>query len=150
MWESFYDVRRLPEPQRRIFAALEASLPAFVARLLAHRPATLHGRRLGEALSSDDRRAERLGELFSRWSDRLPLMAKAPPTLAFAVLGQARLDGKLSPERESDLLAGLLRHWAWRSTVDVGEVCAVVSDRSRRRAPAVLTPASAVLHATVH
>jgi len=62
-------------------------------------------------------------------------MARAAPTLAFAVLGQARLDGRLSPEKESELTASLLRHWAWRSTVDVTEVCAVANLDQRRRAP---------------
>jgi hypothetical protein len=124
MWESFYDLRRLPPPQRQLFTTLEAVIPAFVQRLLSHRCARLRGRRLGDALADPQRRPERLAALFSQVSQRLPRMAKLPPTLAFAMLGQARLDGRLGPERESHLLAGLLRHWAWRATVDVGEVCA--------------------------
>lgn len=133
MWESFYDVGRLPESQRRLFAALEANIPAFVDRLLAHRSASLRGVNLGDALSDDDRHPERLAALYTAWSERPALMAKARPTLTFAVLGQARLDGRISPERESELLARLLRHWAWRSTVDVGEVCAAVRDHVFRR-----------------
>jgi len=143
MWESFYDVERLAGPERLIFAALEAAFPAFVDRLLAHRPPSLGGHRLGDALASPDRRPERLAALFTESGGALRALVKAPPTLAFAMLGQARLDGRLTPERESELLAKLLRHWAWRATVDVGEVCAAARERRARvraheRAPALV------------
>ena len=39
-------------------------------------------------------------------------MYRAAPSLVFAVLGQARADGRVSPEDESHLLAKLLTHWA--------------------------------------
>jgi hypothetical protein len=62
-------------------------------------------------------------------------MGRAAPTLAFAVLGQARLDGRIDPERESELIAKLLRHWAWRGTVDVTEVCAIARKNGSQRRP---------------
>jgi hypothetical protein len=135
MWETFYDVGRLPPARRALFERLDATIPALVERLTAHRPARLGGRSLAEALTAPDRHATRLGRLYDQWQARLPLMGRAAPTLAFAVLGQARLDGRLTPEKESDLIASLLRHWAWRSTVDVTEVCAVASVDKRRRPP---------------
>ena len=45
-------------------------------------------------------------------------MALAPPTLAFAVLGQARASGRLSPERESRLLRHLIITWAVTSALE--------------------------------
>ena len=45
-------------------------------------------------------------------------MALAPPTVAFAVLGQARASGRLSPERESRLLRRLIASWAVRSSLE--------------------------------
>ena len=135
MWESFYDRGRLPPARRGLFERLEKSIPTFVERLAGHRPARLGGRSLAEGLADPERHASRLSRLYDLWQTRLPLMARAAPTLAFAVLGQARLDGRLSPEKESELTASLLRHWAWRSTVDVTEVCAVANLDQRRRAP---------------
>jgi hypothetical protein len=44
-------------------------------------------------------------------------MYQAAPVLVFAVIGQARADGILSPEHESILLARLLAHWALRNTL---------------------------------
>jgi hypothetical protein len=132
MWQSFYDVERLPADKRQVFAALDAVMPRFVERLIGHRSPRIAGRTLGETLSDASRRPERLAALFGGWQTQPALMGRAPPTLAFAALGQARLDGSLEPERESELLAKLLRFWAWRSTVDVVEVCALARHSSRR------------------
>ena len=51
-------------------------------------------------------------------------MYRAPPSIVFAVMGQARSDGKLSPEDESLLLRKLLTFWALRATLDMSEICA--------------------------
>jgi hypothetical protein len=44
-------------------------------------------------------------------------MREAPPSLVFAVVGQARLSGGLSPEAESRILTSMLTYWALRSTL---------------------------------
>lgn len=134
MWESFYDIGRLAPERRRVYAELESSLPEFVALLIGHRAPRLEGRSLAEALRGGDRQPARMAQAFASWQERPALLRRAAPTLAFAVLGQARLDGQLEPEDEGDLVASLLRHWAWRATVDVSEVCAAV------RRPAVAPP----------
>ena len=51
-------------------------------------------------------------------------MYRASPSLVFAVIGQARADGKLSPEDESLLLCKLLTFWALRATLNMSEICA--------------------------
>ena len=124
LWESFYDVSRVPAVAQEVFAALERTMPALVQRLLNHRSSFLAGRTLGEALYAADRQPAALASLYRRWQANPGEMGRAPPTLVFAVLGQARFEGHLTPELESELLSRLLRHWAWRSTVDVAEVCA--------------------------
>jgi hypothetical protein len=50
----------------------------------------------------------------------------------FAVIGQARADGLISPEYESDLLAKLLTHWALRATLDISAACATRPTQARR------------------
>ena len=81
---------------------------------------------LREALASKARSPRRLSALYSRLGDSVRSLSGLEPTLAFAVVGQARNDGQITPEREGDLLASLLRHWAWRSTVVASEVCSHV------------------------
>ena len=51
-------------------------------------------------------------------------MRKAPPELVFAVLGQARADGQIGPEEESNTLVNLLTYWTLRSTLDMSAICA--------------------------
>jgi hypothetical protein len=146
MWDTFYDVSRLPPERRELFDALQATIPAFVERLIAHRPPRLGGRCLGETLADETRRPARLAAIFQTWRKNPRLMGRAAPTLAFAVLGQARLDGNIDPERESDLIARLLRHWAWRSTVNLTEVCAVARKTSTPRRPPLARLAVAAAH----
>jgi hypothetical protein len=43
------------------------------------------------------------------------------------VIGQARADGAISPEQESELFARLLTHWAKRSTLDTSFACALAA-----------------------
>ena len=53
-------------------------------------------------------------------------MYRAAPSLVFAAMGQARLDGTVSPEDESLLLCKLLTFWALRATLNMSEICAAV------------------------
>jgi hypothetical protein len=70
-------------------------------------------------------------------------MRDNPPSLVFAAIGQARADGTITPEEESDTLAYLLTYWALRSTLDIAEVCATHSKpRLRRRRPSPTSTAA--------
>ena len=109
---------------------LEAEIPPFVETLVTHRPPSLRGKTLSEALCSHERAPARLGALFEKWSVEPGRMYRAPPSLTFAVLGQARAEGRLSPEEEAELLAKLLTYWAMRSTLDAAD----------RHAPAPMRP----------
>ncbi len=53
-------------------------------------------------------------------------MYRASPTLVFAVIGQAKMEGTMSPEEESTTVAKLLTHWALRSTLDTSAFCAAM------------------------
>jgi hypothetical protein len=119
IWESFYPLVGLDKQRRVLLHLLEAGLPAFASLLLEHRPPRLNGRSLGEILSLPGRQPGRLQSLFQRWR-HVPVerMSRVAPTLAFAMIGQARADGVLSPEEESRLLTGLLTRWAVRSALD--------------------------------
>lgn len=129
LWESFYPTGELDAGRREFLALLEESMPGFVTLLVNHRPAALRGRALREALGAAGRRPAHLRAHYHAWRGRPRQMRAAPPSLVFAVLGQARADGALSPEEESRLLRGLLTHWALRSTLDRSEICAAPAGR---------------------
>ena len=126
VWESYYPVTGLDDKRRQLLRSLETSMPEFTRVLNNHRPEALRGRSLLEAMATAERTPPRLTALFGAWQRAPMQMYRSPPSLVFAVLGQARADGKLSPEDESDLLAKLLTYWAMRSTLDMSEVCATL------------------------
>jgi hypothetical protein len=118
LWESFYPTAGLDEQRRRLLATLETSMPGFVTLLVNHRPKALRGRSLIEALSVNERHPARLAAYYRTWRTSPGLIRAATPSLVFAVIGQARADGEMSPEEESRILANLLTSWALRSTVE--------------------------------
>jgi hypothetical protein len=117
VWEELYPTRGLHPRLLDVMTGLYQTLPAFVSLLVSHRPAALRGRALGRVLRSPDRAPPALIATFRRWSRAPDLMSAAAPTLAFAVFGQARASGLISPELESRLLEELIGEWALRSTL---------------------------------
>jgi hypothetical protein len=49
-------------------------------------------------------------------------------------MGQARADGRITPEEESTLFGKLLTHWALRATLNMSEICATTPSAIRRAA----------------
>lgn len=98
-------------------------------------------------MGTADRQPHQLAALQKSWRNDTGRMRRAPPSLVFAVLGQARADGAISPEAESVVLGDLLREWALRSTLDTTELCAAQARGKRGpTSPApVVYPAQAVI-----
>lgn len=106
----------------------EAELDQFIGNLI--------GRSLKEALASPERQPAQLAAYYRAWRASPTLMRAAPPTLAFAAVGQAKFDGRITPEEESRTLADLLTYWAARSALDTSTVCATQPrPRALKRAP---------------
>jgi hypothetical protein len=134
LWASLYPTAELDAEPRRLLAALGETMPELVALVVNHRPGGLHGSSLKEAMPLAGRTPERLTATYQSWERQPALINQAAPTLAFAVLGQARSAGQLAPEAESRLLGDLITHWALRSTLEVARLCA------RQKAPGFLPP----------
>lgn len=124
MWASFYPPSGLAPDTALLFDRLRATMPAFVSLLVQHRPRSLRGRTLAEVLHTRERQPSQLARLFRHWSTQPAAMYRASPSLVFAVIGQARADGRVSPEDESRLLGKLLTHWALASTLQGASLCA--------------------------
>ncbi len=136
MWEAFYPKTGLDEARQELIKVLEGTLPAFVPLLVQHRPRALRGLSLAEVLPAQDRVPQRLAGLAQTWRRSPQLVRQVPPSLAFAVIGQARMDGQITPEAESRLVADLLTWWALRGTLDMSELCASQA-RARLIAPQI-------------
>jgi hypothetical protein len=117
VWRAMYPVAGAAPELAETLAGLEATLPDLVELLLGHRPPPLRGRLLGDVLHDPEVHREALLRRYAAWQDDPGEVDRAPPTLAFAVLGQARAGGLLSPEQEAGLLHRLIVTWAVTSTL---------------------------------
>jgi hypothetical protein len=123
LWESFYPMKGLPPAQQQLISLLQASMPGLVGLLINHRPKALRGRSLIEVMQVHRRQPIHLQRIFRAWNHSPAEMYRAPPSLVFCVIGQARASGELTPEEEGTLLSRLLNHWALRSTIDTTVLC---------------------------
>lgn len=115
LWTCFYPRRHAPPALGPLLDLVDAEIPRFVELLLAHRAAALRGRTLREAWTTRDRFPALLRARYQRLSAAIDV--NTAPTLAFAMLGQARLDGRLTPEGESRIARRLLTMWALRNAL---------------------------------
>ena len=112
LWRGFYPVKGLSPKERVIITHLLASVDEFVQLLVNHRPELLRGISLKEAFPVKARQPASLRALFRQASKNSKMLEEMSPALVFAMMGQARADGKIDPLKENRLLSDLLRHWA--------------------------------------
>jgi len=124
LWELLYPTTGLDATTHGLLTMLEASIPEFVELLVNFRPKSLRGKSLKEVMPLAERHPLRLAGYYQIWARSPAQMQGAPPSLVFAVIGQAKGDGKISPEAESNTLSGLLTYWAMRSALDTSAICA--------------------------
>jgi hypothetical protein len=116
-------------------------MPEFVEMLLTHRPVSLRGQSLAEVMDTDARQPARLIDAYGAWRASPARMRDTPPSFAFAIIGQARADGRLGPEEESHTLVELLHYWALRSTLE---------DAARAAAPPIAGIATRALQPSLN
>jgi hypothetical protein len=124
IWLSYYPPEDADRRKRSLLALLERTLPGLAGLIAHHRPKSLGGASLKEALRTDDRHPARLVELFQSWRASPAQMYRASPSLVFAVIGQARAEGSISPEEESRIFSEMLGYWALRNALDHRVNCA--------------------------
>lgn len=137
-WESYYPLDDAPPRTRDLIRLIRRHQAGLVRLVLDHRPALLRGASLREALDTGSRQPDQLTALYHTWRRRPRRIREASPTLAFAVIGQAKAEGRLGPRDESRLVSSLLKHWALRGALGTTLRCAtprpnriaVPSDRS--------------------
>lgn len=125
LWAAFYPLTGLDEQKRQLIGSLEATMRDFVDLLLHHRPDALRGSPLGAVFQVEERQPAHLLQHFAAGRAAPTHWRTLPPALVFAILGQAKASGKLSPEQESRLVADLLTEWALRRAQDSSARCAI-------------------------
>jgi hypothetical protein len=123
MWKSMYPIQAAPPALAPFLSAIERTLPEAARLLLAPRTPQLGHRSLGECLARLERSPQRLAVEWDRLQREPARAARLSPTLALATVSQARIDRRLSPERESELIARMLGDWAMRSSLSATARC---------------------------
>ena len=111
-WRMTYPPSGLRADKRELLYQLEGRIPQFVKLLLGHALPKLGGSTLHGLVDTQNRTPARLQALI-RGADRERL-ARLKPSLAFAVLGQGRHDGRVSAIEEARTITWLLQTWALR------------------------------------
>jgi hypothetical protein len=143
LWKELYPPTSVDEERQQVLRSLDATIPRLAELLTEHRPRTLRGRSLREAMPVCERQPAQLASYHEAWRGRHERLREAAPTLAFAVLGQGRLRGGVTTAQESRTVSNLLTYWALRSTLDIAEICAApVSPCTRPRVPVAAPAAS--------
>jgi hypothetical protein len=117
-WRAMYPLASVRREVATLLRQVLATVPDFITVLTEHRSPLLPGRSLGDVLYNPLVHRRALLRRFAAWQAQPRRAALEPPTLAFAVLGQARASGRLTPERESHILRHLITNWAVTSTLE--------------------------------
>ena len=117
LWESFYPRTSIDGPRLVMFESLERTIPEFVRLLAGHPLPSLQGLPFARAFDLASRHPERLRRIWRASRGGIVTLQTLTPTIAFAVIGQARQDRRLAPERESALVAELLTRWGLRRSL---------------------------------
>jgi hypothetical protein len=137
IWLSYYPPTGLDDAKHALLTVLAETMPDLATLIADHRPKSLRGASLREALQTDERQPERLSQLFQTWRARPEEMYEASPTMVFAVIGQARAKGVINPEAEGRIFSRMLNYWALRDTLDTAVYCARPA-LTRSTAPSLL------------
>lgn len=144
VWQQMYPTKGLDAQRARVMTALGQYMGQFVQLLLAHRAPTLRGKTLREIGYQRDRTPQQLDRLQRAWGNDPKRMGTFPPSLVFAVIGQARARGNLTPESEATILRRLLTYWALRSSLDTSATIVAGRRMPTKRIPARNVPAHPV------
>ncbi len=116
MWKQFYPTNQLPAATLKVLADLDRIEPDFVQLVLQHKSDQLKGNSFESILPTGDRQPAQLRLLYKQWQNNSTTLDASPPTLVFAVFGQAKYDLTIDAGEENALLSQILRNWAYKRT----------------------------------
>ncbi len=108
LWRELYPLGAAGDTEQRVMRQLSGTLRALARLLAEHRPPLLEGASLREALLRPAMTPEALSATLETRSPWI----HAPPCRAIALLGQAKLENRLSAAVESAELERLFTRWA--------------------------------------
>lgn len=120
MWRAMYPPVNLDQETAAVLQALERTLPRLVDLVLSLRRPLLQGQSLVAAFRQQGRNPQQLRQVWSHYRNQPQRLHELRPTLAFAAIGQARVDARISPHAESRIISRLLLDWAVKTSLTSG------------------------------
>lgn len=117
LWDQLYPLHLAGRVKMETYKYLEALIPAFIEVMMYHQPPLLKGRTMKMAFSQSTHQVGRLRAWINNWNGQTESFLPLRPSLVFALIGQARADGLMSPEQENGILSKMLRAWALRRNI---------------------------------
>ncbi|MEM1020126.1 MAG: hypothetical protein AAGJ09_06505 [Pseudomonadota bacterium] len=114
LWQSLYPLEGQSPAKQDIFHQLLQHCDEFVSLCLSHRIDKLDGQSLYGLLFDARRTPARLRQAYGGTAADLDQLSRLQPSLAFAVLGQAAADGRISISQETHAIQELFAIWAKR------------------------------------
>jgi hypothetical protein len=97
----------------QILNDIEKEMYPFVDLVLNHSTIEMKGKRLIELFPVMKRKPENLKQLYQLWKAKKTNLSALPPTLVFALMGQAKFDFAIDASEESSVLSQQLEQWAF-------------------------------------
>jgi hypothetical protein len=113
LWERMYPPGKADQRTQALMQELELTITDFVKMVINHQNEKLNGQRLAEVFPYKTRQPAQLQHWYNLWRFSPDEISKAPPSLVFAVIGQARADANISAIKENQLLSKWLTNWAF-------------------------------------
>ena len=113
LWQQMYPLDKLDAKSLTVIDNLNRTMPEFVEMMINHSPPALKGSRLADIFPYKSRQPAQLQFLYNTWRFSPDAISAAPPSLVFAVIGQAHADANISAVTESKLLSDWLTRWAF-------------------------------------
>ncbi len=112
LWESFYPKAKVPKEKLIILQSLDAEMDRFIDTIIQLKPPILKGKRLLELFNIEGRQPQILREKYTAWKTNPGFINQEEPIMVFAVLGQAKMDHRITAQEENHLLTQQLNRWA--------------------------------------
>jgi hypothetical protein len=114
LWQQFYPADDLSEDKKKLLLQLDEEEENFVRLILQYKATALKGKTIAEIFPARQRQPVQLQQMFQQWKEQPQLIQRMPPTLLFAVTGQAKFDLAIDAKEENILLTQQLRNWAYK------------------------------------
>lgn len=108
LWLRLYPLKERDEATKEIIRQIIEVLPVFTQLIINHKNTATKQQTLISLFPISQRQPNILRKLYPV----SPSEQKMPPTLVFAVIGQARADKRIDNQQESQFLSQTLTHWA--------------------------------------